>query len=58
MGCPNDLTKAETEFIIKASEMLDEELEVQYENGILNVQVNLGINDIYFIRIEKEQMSN
>lgn len=54
MGCPNDLTKAETEYIIKASEMLDEELEVQYENGILNVQVNLGINDIYFIRIEKE----
>lgn len=53
MGCPNDLTKKETEYIIKASDMRDEEMETSYENGVLSIQVSLGINDIYFIRIRK-----
>lgn len=53
MGCPNDLNKAEVEHILRESEMVDEKLDYSYENGVLSTEVSLGINDIYFIRIEK-----
>ena len=53
MGSPNDLNRAEAEYILKASEMIDEEVEFDLENGVLTVQAALGINDIYFIRIVK-----
>jgi len=53
MGSPNDLNRDEVSYIKNASQMLDEELEYCYENGVLRVEAALGINDLYFIRIEK-----
>lgn len=53
MGSPNDLNKAEVEQIQKASDMIDESVEFVYENGVMATEVSLGVNDIYFIRIEK-----
>lgn len=53
MGSPNDLTQKEVEYIRKASEMLDEEIPYQYDNGTIRLEVNVGVNDIYYIRIEK-----
>lgn len=54
MGCPNDLNHAEVEQIRRASEMVDEEIDYTYENGSLAINTALGVNDIYFIRIEKQ----
>ena len=53
MGSPNDLNRAEVEYILKASDMIDEEVEIDYKNGVLTAQAALGINDIYFFRIVK-----
>lgn len=53
MGSPNDLTKAEVQQICHASDMTDEDIEFTYENGVLDTEAALGINDIYFIRIVK-----
>lgn len=53
MGSPNDLNRAEVEYILKASDMIDEEVEFDYKNGVLTAQAALGINDIYFFRIVK-----
>lgn len=53
MGSPNDLNHAEVEQILKASEMTDEELSYNYADGELCTEVMVGVNDIYFIRIEK-----
>lgn len=54
MGSPNDLNHDEVEYIKTYSDMVDEELEYHYEAGILITEVALGINDVYFIRIEKK----
>lgn len=53
MGAPNDLNKSEVEAILAASDMVDEEIAYTYENGVLETQAALGVNDLYFIRIEK-----
>ena len=53
MGSPNDLNREEVEYIKKASEMVDEELDYTYEDGMLRTEIALGVNDLYFIRIEK-----
>lgn len=53
MGEPYDLTPAEVTAIMEASAMRDEELDYTYRDGVLTAEVELGINDIYFIRIEK-----
>ena len=53
MGKPNDLTRSEVSYIMTASRMMDEEWKGTYENGIWTTEAALGVNDIYFIRIEK-----
>ena len=53
MGSPNDLNAAEVAQIIEKSDMRDEELPYTYENGLLSASVNVGVNDVYFIRIVK-----
>ena len=53
MGCPNDLNQQETNAIIEKSAMQDEELPFTYENGMLSAMVSVGVNDVYFVRIEK-----
>lgn len=53
MGSPNDLTQKEVEEISRASDMEDEELDYRYADGVLDTEVELGINDVYFIRIVK-----
>ena len=39
--------------IIAASEMRDEQLAYSYSCGVLRTEVEIGVNDVYFIRIEK-----
>ncbi|MCD8068465.1 MAG: hypothetical protein LUE87_06210, partial [Lachnospiraceae bacterium] len=56
MGRPNDLTKAEVEYITEASAMGEEELAFSYADGRLVTEVSLGINDLYFIRIVKSSV--
>lgn len=53
MNSPFNLNKEQVENIKEASRMVDEELEFTYENSVLQTEVALGINDLYFIRIEK-----
>ena len=53
MGSPNDLNAAEVAQIIEKSDMRDETLPYTYENGLLSASVNVGVNDVYFIRIVK-----
>ena len=53
MGSPNDLTPAEVRQIMAASDMVDEEIPFGYEKGVLQLHAELGVNDIWFIRIEK-----
>lgn len=53
MGQPNDLNNEEVEAIIQASDMQDEPLEYCYNDGVLSTHVNVGVNDVYFIRIVK-----
>ncbi len=53
MGSPDDLNKAEVAHIMEASAMRDEEIAYTYQEGVLRTEVALGVNDLYFIRIEK-----
>lgn len=53
MGSPNDLNPQEVTQIIEASGLQDEELVYTYSDGALKAEVNIGVNDVYFIRIVK-----
>ena len=53
MGSPKDLTKAEVQMLKEKTSMQDEVMEYQYQDGIITVQVDLAVNDIYFIRMVK-----
>jgi len=53
MGSPQVPTPPQLAEIQAQSEMLDEELPYEYKNGTLSFNVSLGVNDIYFIRIER-----
>lgn len=53
MGCPNDLTIKEVEYIKETSKMVAEEIACVYKDGVLSAEVELGVNDLYFIRIVK-----
>ena len=53
MGSPNDLNRQEVEQILAASDMEDEPIGYTYETGILATEVEVGVNDVYFIRILK-----
>lgn len=53
MGKPNDLTKEEISCIMECSEMKDETWDYTYADGKLEMETMLGINDLCFLRIEK-----
>lgn len=55
MGAPNDLNRQEVAQIESASAMQDEPLAYTYANGRLTTTVEVGVNDVYFIRIVTEQ---
>lgn len=50
-GCPDNLNSEEVAEIIKQSAMIEEELSYTYEVGVVTLIVELGVNDVYFIRI-------
>ncbi|WP_455616959.1 GH39 family glycosyl hydrolase [Eisenbergiella sp.] len=51
MGCPLDMNKAEIAELTQKSTMKEEVWEYEYRDGIVEVSVELGVNDIYFIRV-------
>lgn len=53
-GCPEELNQVEVAQIIKQSAMIEEELPYDYSGGCVSFIVELGVNDIYFIRIINE----
>ncbi|HWT76388.1 MAG TPA: hypothetical protein VN258_16950 [Mobilitalea sp.] len=53
-GCPADLNSKEVADIIRQSTMIEEELNYTYEDGCVAFNVELGVNDIYFIHIVNE----
>ncbi|MFV0361925.1 MAG: GH39 family glycosyl hydrolase [Suipraeoptans sp.] len=52
MDKPKDLNHAEINEIIQKSRMYEEEMPYDYANGILSINADLGVNDVYFIKIE------
>lgn len=53
MGSPLDLRRDEIEELKEKSRLRDEQAEFCFENGVLTFKAELGVNDIYFLRIEK-----
>ena len=51
MGKPVDLNKTEVEDIIRKSAVTDEEWPYIYEDGMLNLQADLAVNDVYYFQI-------
>lgn len=50
-GCPADLNHREIAELVERSRMREEEWPYSYEDGILKITAELGVNDIYYIRI-------
>ena len=53
MGSPRDLRRSEIEELKEKSKLVEERVDYRFENGILTYETQLGVNDIYFLRIEK-----
>lgn len=53
MGRPADMTRAELAELRACSAMADESPEFAYRDGTLIFEAELGLNDIYFLRIER-----
>lgn len=51
-GCPKYLNKEETADLIARSKMVAEAADYFYENGMLRITASLGVNDVYFFKIE------
>ena len=54
MGRPRDLNRREAEEIAKASAVCDEPWPSSYADGVLTVEAELGVNDVYFFQILSE----
>lgn len=52
-GCPADLNQQEVHDIIEQSRMEEEAIPYRVEQGILQMEVQLGVNDIYLIKLEE-----
>ncbi len=50
-GRPIDLNRSEIERLKEESSMKAEEWEYQYAEGVITVEAELGVNDLYFFRI-------
>ncbi len=51
MGQPDALNSSEAAEIIRKSAMIEEELDYSYDKKAVSFCVELGVNDVYFIRI-------
>lgn len=52
-GCPADLNHREVQELIEKSIVKEETVEYQYENQMLLMEAELGVNDVYLIRIKQ-----
>ena len=53
MGCPVSLNRQEVEKLKRDSAVTEEAWPFTYENGLLKIEAELGVNDVYFFQIEK-----
>ena len=51
-GCPENLNRKEVQEIIEKSAMMEEKMEYQYQNKIVRLEAELGVNDVYFIKVK------
>lgn len=51
LGCPEDLNHKEIQEIIEKSAMMEERMEYQYQNQTVRIEAELGVNDVYFIKV-------
>lgn len=51
MGSPESLNKKEIEYLKAQSAVLPEPWPYRYENGVVQVNVELGVNDVYLITL-------
>lgn len=51
MGMPEDLLPDQIEYIKEQSNMVEETLAYQYKNGRLRISADIGINDVWLIKI-------
>ena len=54
MGSPQMPTPVQLKQIVEKSAMVEEEWPCRYHNGSLEVTAELGVNDLYFVRIEMD----
>ncbi len=52
MGCPRDLTPKQVKEVIAKTEVKDEVIDYEYCEGKLSFSTQLGVNDVYFIRVK------
>lgn len=57
-GCPADLNAEEVKAIIEKSAMKEEKMEYRYEENMLCLDANLGVNDVYLIQIRFENRNH
>lgn len=55
MGMPSDLNRAEIKSIIAASTLQEEPWDFIFDKGLLTIQAELSVNDIYLFNIIKTQ---
>jgi len=51
MGSPNDLNRQEVEKLRRDSAVTEEAWPFAYEDGVLELEAELGVNDVYFFEI-------
>ena len=54
-GRPIDLNHSEIEQLKERSNMKEEEWEYRYVDGVLTIEADLGVNDLYFFRICQDE---
>ena len=52
MGSPQDMNRREVEALKEKTALRREPWPFTWENGILTITAELGVNDLYFIEIE------
>ena len=53
MGKPYEMNKAEIEAVASKSTVPEVDLPCVYENGVLTVKAELGVNDVWLVKIEE-----
>ena len=52
-GCPGDLNQAEVQAIITQSQMKEETVPYTYSQGVLQIALQLGVNDVNLIKLKE-----